>query len=150
MRPSQCTAYAILFYTSRSHLHVDGVRAVLFAPPMTCSVQRYSYRRQSPRAVRIVGTSSLPLSKNQDNDDMNNIFRVEELPLNQIFQKALVLQRSGDRSGSLEEYKRFLKVAESHDVDPILYVSFSFPKHLFLDNCADMTYCGETHNPLAL
>ena len=124
MRPSQFIAYALLFYTSRSHLHTDGVRAVLFAPPMTCGVQRNSYGRQKPHAFRSVGTSPLPLSMNQDNDDINSSFRVEELPLNQIFQKALVLQRSGDRSGSLDEYERFLKVAESHDVDPILYVSF--------------------------
>ena len=123
MRPSPFTAYAILFYTSRSHIHFDGVRSVLFAPPMPCSVKQNLYGRQKPRAFRTVGTSPLSLSMNQDNEGINS-FRVEELPLNQIFQKALILQRSGDRSGSLEEYKRFLKVAESHDVDPILYVSF--------------------------
>lgn len=60
----------------------------------------------------------------QDDDDANNRFLIEELPLNQIFQRAVVLQRSGERSGSLEEYKQFLKVAESHDVDPTLYVSY--------------------------
>ena len=45
------------------------------------------------------------------------------VPLNQIFQKAVVLQRSGDRSGALREYKQFVKVANSQDVDPSLYVS---------------------------
>jgi len=48
-------------------------------------------------------------------------FSMDEVPLNQIFQKAVVLQRSGDRSGALYEYEQFLKVAQSHDVDPSLY-----------------------------
>jgi len=50
-------------------------------------------------------------------------FSMEEVPLNQIFQKAVVLQRSGDRDGALVQYKQFLQVAESHDVDPSLFVS---------------------------
>ena len=54
---------------------------------------------------------------------MSSQFSMEEVPLNQIFQKAVVLQRSGDRDGALDQYKQFLKVAESHDVDPSLYVS---------------------------
>ena len=54
---------------------------------------------------------------------MSSQFSMEEVPLNQIFQKAVVLQRSGDRDGALDQYKQFLKVAESHDVDPLLYVS---------------------------
>mmetsp|Transcript_38423 Transcript_38423/g.91987 ORF Transcript_38423/g.91987 Transcript_38423/m.91987 type:complete len:218 (-) Transcript_38423:42-695(-) len=45
----------------------------------------------------------------------------EEQPLNQIFQKAVVLQRSGDREGALDEYTRFLRVAISNDVDPELF-----------------------------
>jgi hypothetical protein len=48
---------------------------------------------------------------------------IDDIPLNQIFQKAVVLQRSGDRSGALREYEQFLRVAKSHDVDPSLYVS---------------------------
>ena len=55
---------------------------------------------------------------------MSSQFSMEEVPLNQIFQKAVVLQRSGDRDGALDQYKQFLKVAKSHDVDPSLYVSF--------------------------
>jgi len=54
---------------------------------------------------------------------MSSQFSMEEVPLNQIFQKAVVLQRSGDRDGALDQYNQFLKVAESHDVDPSLYVS---------------------------
>ena len=54
---------------------------------------------------------------------MSSKFSMEEVPLNQIFQKAVVLQRSGDRDGALDQYKQFLQVAESHDVDPSLYVS---------------------------
>ena len=48
---------------------------------------------------------------------------IDDIPLNQIFQKAVVLQRSGDRYGALREYDQFLRVAKSHDVDPSLYVS---------------------------
>ena len=55
---------------------------------------------------------------------MSSQFSMDEVvPLNQIFQKAVVLQRSGDRSGALREYKQFVKVANSQDVDPALYVS---------------------------
>ena len=61
-----------------------------------------------------------------DGDDDNIVsgrsqFSMEEIPLNQIFQKAVVLQRMGDRNGALQEYNHFLKVAETHDVDPSLY-----------------------------
>lgn len=59
-----------------------------------------------------------------DDDDVisgSSQFSMEEIPLNQIFQKAVVLQRMGDRTGALREYNHFLKVAETHDVDPSLY-----------------------------
>jgi tetratricopeptide (TPR) repeat protein len=59
-----------------------------------------------------------------DDDDINidnTQFSMEEIPLNQIFQKAVVLQRSGDRQGALREYNHFLKVAETHQVDRSLY-----------------------------
>ncbi|KAL9187061.1 hypothetical protein ACHAXT_010781 [Thalassiosira profunda] len=46
---------------------------------------------------------------------------MEEVPLARIFQKAVVLQRSGNRQGALEQYEQFLKVAISHEVDPSLY-----------------------------
>ena len=61
-----------------------------------------------------------------DGESSSSRFSMEEVPLNQIFQKAVVLQRMGDRSGALGEYDQFLKVAESHDVDPSLYVSCGF------------------------
>ena len=50
-----------------------------------------------------------------------NLELIEDLPLNQIFQKAVVLQRMGDRTGCLAEYERFITVAQSHDVHPSLY-----------------------------
>ena len=59
-----------------------------------------------------------------DDDDVSSgssQFSMEEIPLNQIFQKAVVLQRMGDRDGALQEYNNFLKVAKTHDVDPSLY-----------------------------
>ena len=61
-----------------------------------------------------------PLHMQSEN---SSSFSMEEVPLAQIFQKAVVLQRSGDRSGALREYQQFLNVAKSHDVDPSLYVS---------------------------
>ncbi|KAL7540590.1 hypothetical protein ACHAXR_010231 [Thalassiosira sp. AJA248-18] len=54
-------------------------------------------------------------------EPMSSGFSMEEVPLNQIFQKAVVLQRSGDRCGALDEYQKFLKVTKSQDVDPLLY-----------------------------
>jgi len=48
-------------------------------------------------------------------------FSMADVPLNQIFRKAVVLQRSGDRSGAIREYEHFLKVAKSYEVDPSLY-----------------------------
>jgi tetratricopeptide (TPR) repeat protein len=69
---------------------------------------------------------------NNNNNNNNNEHRIlpstnsnfeliEDVPLNQIFQKAVVLQRMGDRSGCLAEYERFITVAQSHDVHPSLY-----------------------------
>jgi tetratricopeptide (TPR) repeat protein len=68
----------------------------------------------------------------EDNDGNNNEHRIrpstnsnfeliEDVPLNQIFQKAVVLQRMGDRTGCLAEYERFITMAQSHDVHPSLY-----------------------------
>jgi tetratricopeptide (TPR) repeat protein len=60
----------------------------------------------------------------EDDDDVisgSSQFSMEEVPLNQIFQKAVVLQRMGDRTGALREYNHFLQVAETHDVDPALF-----------------------------
>jgi tetratricopeptide (TPR) repeat protein len=51
----------------------------------------------------------------------NNFECIEDVPLNQIFQKAVVLQRMGDRTGCLAEYERFITMAQSHDVHPSLY-----------------------------
>ena len=132
MRLSPCTAHVILFL---SLCGARDVRAFFFAPPMICpclsdriiqiTTQQKSYHRQKNHGNQVAGTgtSSILLSMTQA-DDGSDSCRIEEMPLNQIFQKAVVLQRSEDRSGSLEEYNRFLKVAGSHDVDPTLYVSF--------------------------
>lgn len=65
------------------------------------------------------GIRSIPLHMLSESDISG--FSMEEVPLNQIFKKAVVLQRSGDRSGALREYQQFLKVADSNDVDPSLY-----------------------------
>ena len=72
---------------------------------------------RSSHIIQRAYSSSIKLSNSISN------FSMEEIPLNQIFQKAVVLQRSGDRDGALVEYQQFLKVAASYDVDPSLYVS---------------------------
>jgi tetratricopeptide (TPR) repeat protein len=46
---------------------------------------------------------------------------MDEVPLSQIFQRAMVLQRSGVRDDALKAYEEFLQVAELHDVDLSLY-----------------------------
>ena len=134
MRLSPCTTHVILFL---SLCGVRDVRAFFFAPPMIGSclggriiqvtTQQISYHRRkihgNQKKARTGTKSSILLSMKQV-DEGSDGCRIEEVPLNQIFQKAVVLQRSGDRTGSLEEYNRFLKVAESHEVDPTLYVSF--------------------------
>lgn len=99
----------------------DSVRVVV-SSSSSSSRRKQKHQKKNHAFQRIVDTSSLLFNTQQAGDDENESFQIiEELPLNQIFQKAVVLQRSGDRSGSLEEYIRFLKVAESHDVDPMLY-----------------------------
>lgn len=78
-----------------------------------------------------VDTSSV-FSSNRDvhqhsaqNENDRNRFtpdNMDEIPLSQIFQRAMVLQRSGvDRDGALKAYEEFLTVAKLHDVDPSLY-----------------------------
>ena len=135
MRLSPCTTHVILFL---SLCGVRDVRAFFFAPPMIGSClggriiqvttqQIISYHRRKIHGNQKnadTGTISSILLSMKQADEGSDGCRIEEVPLNQIFQKAVVLQRSGDRTGSLEEYNRFLKVAESHEVDPTLYVSF--------------------------
>lgn len=59
------------------------------------------------------------------NDDRNRFIpeNMDEIPLSQIFQRAMVLQRTGadGRDDALKAYEEFLQVAELHDVDPSLY-----------------------------
>ena len=122
------TTHVILFL---SLCGVRDIRAFFVAPPsslggriMQITTQQKSHHCREIHGNQFDGTvsSSILLSMKQA-DDGSDSCRFEDMPLNQIFQKAVVLQRSGDRSGSLEEYYRFLKVAEYHDVDPTLYVS---------------------------
>jgi hypothetical protein len=65
----------------------------------------------------------LQLSMNEESDRNNFIpDNMDNIPLSQIFQRAMVLQRSGiDRAGALKAYQEFLKVAELNAVDPMLY-----------------------------
>lgn len=44
-----------------------------------------------------------------------------EEPLSVIFQRAVVLQRSGDHKEALKEYELFIKAAEQCDVSPVMY-----------------------------
>mmetsp|Transcript_25374 Transcript_25374/g.53111 ORF Transcript_25374/g.53111 Transcript_25374/m.53111 type:complete len:227 (-) Transcript_25374:3-683(-) len=64
--------------------------------------------------------STLVLLSFNDEDGFGQ-YEIEETPLSETFQKAVVLQRAGDRTGALDAYQHFLKVAHAHDVDPMLY-----------------------------
>jgi tetratricopeptide (TPR) repeat protein len=67
-----------------------------------------------------IGCRLLRLSRHDDEEGRGS-GKIDEFRLSQTFQRALILQRSGDRSGALKAYQDFLKVAEMHDVDPMLY-----------------------------
>ena len=60
-----------------------------------------------------------------DDDDINRnnneMILAEDEPLSSRFQRAVVLQRSGDHTSALTEYETFIKAAESCDVSPELY-----------------------------
>jgi hypothetical protein len=60
-----------------------------------------------------------------EKENLRNSFipeNMDEIPLSQIFQRAMVLQRTGmDTTGALKAYEEFLQVAQMHDVDPKLY-----------------------------
>lgn len=83
----------------------------------TYSMPLFQPNTEAIHSVGAIRRSSIPLHMIGESSG----FSMEEVPLSQIFQKAVILQRSGDRSGALTEYQQFLKVAESHDVDPMLY-----------------------------
>eukprot|EP00536_Pseudo-nitzschia_multiseries_P002849 jgi/Psemu1/184473/e_gw1.39.87.1 len=54
------------------------------------------------------------------NDGGEGVLENEE-PLSVIFQRGLVLQRSGDYNGALKEYKFFIKAAEGCGVSPEMF-----------------------------
>ncbi|KAL7531902.1 hypothetical protein ACHAWF_003947 [Thalassiosira exigua] len=81
---------------------------------------RFAYLPLTHRCKKQLGLLFMSRDKGGSELDSSQ-FSMEEVPLNQIFQKAVVLQRSGDRHGALREYGQFLKVAKSHDVEPSLY-----------------------------
>lgn len=67
-------------------------------------------------------STHLHSARNEDDRDKFIPDNMDEIPLSQIFQRAMVLQRSGvDREGALKAYEEFLTVAKLHDVDPFLY-----------------------------
>ena len=67
-------------------------------------------------------TSRLALHcSNNINDIGEDAVLENEEPLSVIFQRGVVLQRSGDHEGALKEYKLFIKAAEGCGVDPKMF-----------------------------
>ncbi len=60
-------------------------------------------------------------SFNDDNDFGEDMVLENEEPLSVIFQRGVVLQRSGDHEGALKEYKLFIKAAEGCGVSPNMF-----------------------------
>ena len=56
-----------------------------------------------------------------DSNDSRHFVLDNEEPLSVIFQRAVVLQRSGDHESALKEYQFFIKAAEGCDVSPSMY-----------------------------
>jgi tetratricopeptide (TPR) repeat protein len=82
----------------------------------------------APAHQRLCGSftrcaSGVLLWQSSAGDDRNRFIpeNMDEVPLSQIFQRAMVLQRSGVRDDALKAYEEFLQVAELHDVDLSLY-----------------------------
>jgi tetratricopeptide (TPR) repeat protein len=63
----------------------------------------------------------VPRSSNDDNDLGEDMVLENEEPLSLIFQRGVVLQRSGDHEGALKEYKFFIKAAEGCGVSPNMF-----------------------------
>ena len=76
-------------------------------------------------AKQIISHKTLDIHLHLSQDSGRNRFitgEMDEIPLSQIFQRAMVLQRTGvDRAGALKAYTQFLQVAELHEVEPHLY-----------------------------
>jgi len=53
--------------------------------------------------------------------DSEDVVLENEEPLSVIFQRGVVLQRSGDHEGALKEYKFFIKAAEQCGVSPEMF-----------------------------
>ena len=60
-------------------------------------------------------------SSTGDNDFGEDMVLENEEPLSVIFQRGVVLQRSGDHEGALKEYKFFIKAAEGCGVSPKMF-----------------------------
>ena len=61
------------------------------------------------------------LRSNNDDDFGEDMVLENEEPLSVIFQRGVVLQRSGDHEGALKEYKFFIKAAEGCGVSPKMF-----------------------------
>ena len=75
---------------------------------------KWMYRPISDTAV-----FSLRCSNNENNGE--DMVLEKEEPLSVIFQRGVVLQRSGDHEGALKEYKLFIKAAEGCGVSPAMF-----------------------------
>ena len=103
-------------YSSLSHRLSSNQKRRTAAVDFRNSIQSKSIQRNRHHYIQ--------LDMSNDDEDIisgSSQFSMEEIPLKQLFEKAVVLQRMGDRTGALQEYNHFLQVAETHDVDPSLY-----------------------------
>jgi len=97
-----------------------------FGPATTNTIhtsRRAGRRFRCPNCPVSVSTTSgvVPRSSNSDNDLGEDMVLENEEPLSVIFQRGVVLQRSGDHKGALKEYQFFVKAAEGCGVSPTMF-----------------------------
>ncbi len=80
-----------------------------------------SFKFRFRAVVQPTASSSTQCFTNANDEDGFSQYEIDETPLSETFQKAVVLQRAGERSGALDAYQNFLKAAQAHDIDPTLY-----------------------------
>ena len=96
---------------------IRSVGAFLFAPPCTTTIRSYTglghQQQQHQRTTRLFSYT---------NNQQPGIPELEnEEALSVLFQRALVLQRSGEIDQALEQYDLFCKAAVQCDVNPSQY-----------------------------
>lgn len=132
MSPRKETQRPIMCCQRRYGLLVYSFKSIFFA----CLLLHYHNGKFSVSSFTGVGRSHCgtlttshhrtvsiicELSQSSNRDEDYSQYGMDGAPLSETFQKAVVLQGAGDRSGALDAYKHFLKVAQASEVDPMLY-----------------------------